>query len=93
MHMVEEKRDKHVQVSEVKQGLRRLRLACRLGVAARDLASDTVEVPREGIGRVSQNERASTNGARLPFGNGKSFIDDLKKERGTPGFCFGVESC
>lgn len=37
---------------EVKQGLQRLRLACRLGVAARDLASETVEVPKEGIGRV-----------------------------------------
>lgn len=51
-----ERRDKAVQVNEVKQGLGRLRLACSLGVAARDLATAIIEVPREGIGRVRLEE-------------------------------------
>lgn len=51
--MIAEKRDKAAQVAEMKQGLRRLRLARHLGVAARDLAQESVEVPREAIGRVS----------------------------------------
>lgn len=48
-----EKRDKTAQMAEMKQGLRRLRLADRLGVAPRDLAQESVEVPREATGRVS----------------------------------------
>lgn len=51
--LIAEKRDKAAQVAEMKQGLRRLRLAGRLGVAARELAQDSIEVPNEAIGRVS----------------------------------------
>lgn len=48
-----EKRDKAAQMAEIRQGLRRLRLADRLGVAPRDLAQESIEVPREATGRVS----------------------------------------
>ncbi|CAN0550040.1 unnamed protein product, partial [Ectocarpus sp. 8 AP-2014] len=47
-----EKRDKTAQMAEMRQGLRRLRLADRLGVAPRDLAQESIEVPREATGRV-----------------------------------------
>lgn len=51
--LITEKRGKAAQVAEMQQGLRRLGLARRLGVAARDLAQESIEVPHEAIGRVS----------------------------------------
>lgn len=53
--MIIEKRDKAAQVGEMRQGLRRLRLACRLGTSVRDLVAESIEVPREAIGRVSHD--------------------------------------
>ncbi|CAM9491497.1 unnamed protein product, partial [Hapterophycus canaliculatus] len=57
--LISEKRDKAAQVDEMRQGLRRMRLAARLGVAARDLAQETVKIPREAIGRVIGKKRAA----------------------------------
>lgn len=42
----------------MKQGLRRLRLATRLGVAARDLSQETITVPWEAIGRVRKKKQS-----------------------------------
>ncbi|CAN0518263.1 unnamed protein product, partial [Ectocarpus sp. 12 AP-2014] len=54
-----EKRDKIAQMTEMRQGLRRLRLADRLGVAPRDLTQESIEVPREATGRVIGKKRAA----------------------------------
>ncbi|CAM9770813.1 unnamed protein product, partial [Ectocarpus sp. 12 AP-2014] len=54
-----EKRDKTAQMAEMRQGLRRLRLADRLGVAPRDLAQESIEVPREATGKVIGKKRAA----------------------------------
>lgn len=50
--LIAEKRDMGAQAAEMQRGLRRLGLAGRLGVAARDLAQESIEVPQEAIGRV-----------------------------------------
>ncbi|CAM9483848.1 unnamed protein product, partial [Laminaria digitata] len=57
--LIIEKRDKATQVGEMRQGLRRLRLACRLGTSVRDLVTESIEVPREAIGRVIGKKRAA----------------------------------
>lgn len=77
-----ERRDKVVQVSEVKQGLRRLRLACSLGVAARDLASATVEVPRDNIGRVRRVERRPGKITCRRKNRCTSVVGDIDKKNG-----------
>lgn len=48
-----QKRHKAAQALEFRQGLKRLRLAEKLGVGLRKLVGEIVEVPREAIGRVS----------------------------------------
>ncbi|CAM9352571.1 unnamed protein product, partial [Discosporangium mesarthrocarpum] len=45
------RREKNVQVAEIRDGLRRLKLACRLGVPVQDLVSQVAEIPKEAIGR------------------------------------------
>eukprot|EP00903_Cladosiphon_okamuranus_P007059 g6862.t1 len=57
--LIAEKRNMGAQVAEMQRGLRRLGLAGRLGVAARDLAHETIEVPHEAIGRVIGKRRAA----------------------------------
>ncbi|CAM9601826.1 unnamed protein product [Scytosiphon promiscuus] len=54
--LIAEKRDKAAQVHEMRQGLRRLRLATRLGVRARDLAQETVKVIGKKRAALSQLE-------------------------------------
>lgn len=50
--LMAERREKTVQITEIRQGLKRLNLAICLGVPARDLVAESVDVPRESIGRV-----------------------------------------
>lgn len=69
--LIAEKRDKAAQVAEMKQGLRRLRLAGRLGVAARELAQGNIEVPSEAIGRVSCESFASQASTEVVLNGGQ----------------------
>lgn len=44
--------EKTAQVAVVRNGLRHIRLACKLGVANHSLVTDNIEIPKDAIGRV-----------------------------------------
>ncbi|CAM9741556.1 unnamed protein product [Choristocarpus tenellus] len=73
------RREKNSQVKEIKQGLRLLQLACRLGMLPQDLVTEVVEIPNKSIGGGGQREEEEKGGM---LGKKRANLTQLEEDCG-----------